>query len=248
MIYLTDLEMTKLCADAMGFHRSDDLREQGWFYLRNFCYPNPPYDPLRDDVQAMALVKKIGLDIHCRADMNGWYVGRARLHEGLFINADLNRAIVECVAKMVIPAGDASRYPRPLDYPGIPKRPSEDEAVLFLRERGIKGLIDMLTERAPQAVNDADGCLMITASHALNLVYKAWFSERQFTCATPADLARQIREERRELVEALREVRRILTNLQPHIAQLSKQDQPFIDSHVDMAFECIDAILAKEKP
>ena len=56
------------------------------------------WNPLHNDAQAMALVKKLGLDIHCREDMNGWYVGRGRLHEGLSIHADLNRAICQNVA------------------------------------------------------------------------------------------------------------------------------------------------------
>ena len=108
---MTDLEITQLCAEAMGLKGliplaeiTTHFKDSNYSAIAEKCWPDDEdaqyYDPLRDDAQAMALVKKMGLDIHCRADMNGWYVGRERLHEGLFINADLNRAICECVAEI----------------------------------------------------------------------------------------------------------------------------------------------------
>lgn len=50
------------------------------------------------------------------------------------------------------------------------------------------------------------------------------------------------------LSEGLAKARTQLTNVQPHIAQLPKQDRPFIDSHVDEAIYAIDAaILSSSK-
>ena len=46
---MTDLELTKLCAEAMGIEISPVRHGDGDFSL---------YDPLHDDAQAMALVKK----------------------------------------------------------------------------------------------------------------------------------------------------------------------------------------------
>jgi hypothetical protein len=81
--------MTKLCAEALGM---------GWLS------DGPPYwpdgrlfDPLNNDAQALALVKKFDTAIsktgdHCRVTMFG--------ADRWFESTDLNRAIVECVAKM----------------------------------------------------------------------------------------------------------------------------------------------------
>ena len=57
------------------------------------------YDPLNDDAQAMALVKKFGIEIHCRTDRNGWYAG-IYWENGMVSHSDLNRAICETVAKL----------------------------------------------------------------------------------------------------------------------------------------------------
>ena len=100
---MTDLEMTKLCAKAMGYTDISEIE-----------FPNDPrryvsamdqkrgllWNPLQYDAQAMALVKKFELEI-------GWMAtGRASVNfpneEGPnWIEADtLNRAICECVAQM----------------------------------------------------------------------------------------------------------------------------------------------------
>ena len=105
---MTDLEMTRLCAEAMG------LRWIGRQEIRAF---NPDqwsnwvrvpdkteefrFDPLHDDAQAMALVKKFRMGIDDGAT-SGDKCG-ASLHVGGVIYTavadDLNRAIVEAVAK-----------------------------------------------------------------------------------------------------------------------------------------------------
>ena len=95
---MTDLEMTRLCAEAMGYHiegegtRAIKVREH-W----------PAFDPLFDDAQAMALVKKCDLRIWKDPYLHPekWSVCRFMAKgDEIFSNADLNRAIVECVAKM----------------------------------------------------------------------------------------------------------------------------------------------------
>jgi hypothetical protein len=99
---MTDLEMTRLCAEAMF----DPLEwEQRLF----------DYDPLHDDAQAMALVKKFGLTCDPANDVPPYApwrvcalpVGGEDWND--IVNADsddLNRAIVECIAKMHRAIGD----------------------------------------------------------------------------------------------------------------------------------------------
>ena len=113
---MTDLEMTKLCAEAMGYRcglqkivdcspgfilstttlNSMNLPD-GWETGTN----DGPYDPFHDDAQAMALVKKFGLDVRGPAQDHLWEVWFALQPEHYHTaRDDLNRAIVECVAKM----------------------------------------------------------------------------------------------------------------------------------------------------
>ena len=112
---MTDLELTKLCAKAMGYKMryvperamASNFQYDEWMA----SYPDKPrepffdYDPLHDDAQAMALVKKFHLHIGYNDINKSWYVAetlawwKAFLDKSVF-NTDLNRAIVECVAKM----------------------------------------------------------------------------------------------------------------------------------------------------
>lgn len=101
---MTDLEITKLCAEAMKITlrlpKGGEAKE--WLIIAE---SGRIYDPLHDDAQAMALVKHLHLRVAYLIDyISGdyfWYCGdpdgpaakRSR-------NADLNRAICECVAKM----------------------------------------------------------------------------------------------------------------------------------------------------
>ena len=90
---MTNLEITNLCAEAMG--RDVKLREGRYYGVTLVCY-----DPLHDDAQAMVLVKKFGLT--CIYELGqgrvSWNVQHWR--DGIARDADLNRAICECVAKM----------------------------------------------------------------------------------------------------------------------------------------------------
>lgn len=104
---MTDLEITRLCAAAMG-------------YTNDYVYPDgldlmfrngTKYSPLHDDAQAMALVKKFGLIIF--KPSSKWQVVIAeqwnKAGPGISIadpfdlcgeSENLNRAICECVARI----------------------------------------------------------------------------------------------------------------------------------------------------
>ena len=85
---MSELEITKLCAEAMF----DSLEwEQRLF----------DYNPLHDDAQAMALVKKMQLFIMPEHEGLAWHVSDKDDHVKYAVGSDsLNRAICECVANM----------------------------------------------------------------------------------------------------------------------------------------------------
>lgn len=96
---MTDLEMTKLCAEEMGLNWEAEqkriaARDGKWLN----GYETPLYDPLHDDAQAMALVKQF--DLNLQPDHEGWCVSDYTGDKVKTRNANLNRAIVECVAKI----------------------------------------------------------------------------------------------------------------------------------------------------
>ena len=107
---MTDLEITKLCAEAMGLPWPKGklygatpnackvlIKEGSEDGDRRDTY----YDPLHDDAQAMALVKKLQLSIAEPRAGCGWGVYRHdALRQQTSEHADLNRAICLCVASM----------------------------------------------------------------------------------------------------------------------------------------------------
>ncbi len=90
---MTDLEMTKLCAEAMGIANIYETPDGG-------------YDPLTSDAQAMALVKRFPVNIwNGDVPAKRYRVVCSWREEGVLKeigswNDDINRAIVECVSKM----------------------------------------------------------------------------------------------------------------------------------------------------
>lgn len=92
---MTDLELTKICAEAMGYTQitGSPIRDED----------GKSYRPLHDDAQAMALVKKFNLScIGPVEEYPDWIAGPNGMESN---NCDanhsnLNRAICECVAKM----------------------------------------------------------------------------------------------------------------------------------------------------
>ena len=111
---MTDLDMTKLCAEAMGYQCIDGL----WWDENRFGPGR--YNPLHDDAQAMALVKKLHLHIDqrpskaCSAQDPCFTIISERK------DCDLNRAIVECVARM-----QANK--QGVHYPDITSVPNSSE-------------------------------------------------------------------------------------------------------------------------
>ena len=95
---MTDLEITRLCAEALGVHLCDGYDSPKALYTRQDCRSidgfEVQYRPIHDDAQAMALVKKFVTVVLKRRE-GDWSIN---LH--LARSADLNRAICECVAKM----------------------------------------------------------------------------------------------------------------------------------------------------
>jgi hypothetical protein len=108
---MNDIEMTKLCAEAMGFKVHETSHNLPEHSLR-FNIGGGDYWPLNDDAQAMALVKSFKLSIGSSTSREvswAWYVcvphevnpPKSGYDTALHVeNTDLNRAIVECVAKM----------------------------------------------------------------------------------------------------------------------------------------------------
>ena len=82
---MTNLEIIKLCAEAMEFVPPQTT-------IRGL-----PWNPLVFDEQAMALVKKLRLDIWSWVEM--WKCSCSDMQYET-ASYDLNRAICECVAKM----------------------------------------------------------------------------------------------------------------------------------------------------
>ena len=95
---MTDLEMTRLCAEAMGYRITDEYDDLGHVE----CEQCGDFDPIHDDAQAMALVKNHYLAFYWRFNIvtePRWEVCGPEGQKICF-SKDLNRAIVECVAKM----------------------------------------------------------------------------------------------------------------------------------------------------
>jgi len=108
---MTDLELTRLCAESMGLDVVEvgnnkpehTLRINGLF--GDSSYGN--YDPLHDDSQAMALVKRLALNCTLWSDgmSDGWLVQSFLHQEFEASNINLNRAIVEVCSKMQLSKG-----------------------------------------------------------------------------------------------------------------------------------------------
>ena len=117
---MTDLEITKLCAEAMGM-RSFQWFPSGDYPDQNGTYEisgneimrlegNPlggynryAYDPLHDDAQAMALAKRFHIDTSSFLNLDGRWVWQCRHDKDVAWtdpHHDLNRVVCECVAEM----------------------------------------------------------------------------------------------------------------------------------------------------
>ncbi len=102
---MTDLEMTRLCAEALGYEFQgfggpvSNRPTEGENVLVFDAGVTIAWNPLTNDAQAMALVKKFGAFIQ-----GGPVRWEVELCDVTVVGQDLNRAIVECVAKMQMAA------------------------------------------------------------------------------------------------------------------------------------------------
>ena len=114
MADLTDLDITRLCARAMGhtwteFDEILSIPGVGTHRFQNSTtgYWTIRYDPLTDDAQCMALVKRFRLNcIHGPQGRDGPETWLATDGITLADHDDLNRAICLCVARMQLENGD----------------------------------------------------------------------------------------------------------------------------------------------
>ena len=109
---MDDLTITKRCAEAMGLntveyvcHNAQRNRETRLSVIRKSHKGGDAasrYDPLHDDAQAMALVKKFDMDISARRNSAAVFVGPAGEMQRYQVDdaETLNRAICECVARL----------------------------------------------------------------------------------------------------------------------------------------------------
>lgn len=93
---MTNLEITRACAEAMGLER---LAVNGAEVVIGMTPNRYVYRPLHDDAQAMALVKRFRLEVYCEPEHDDLWLCNERNGEAS-MHADLNRAICLCVAKM----------------------------------------------------------------------------------------------------------------------------------------------------
>lgn len=98
---MSDIELVKACAELMGGIATELPDFDGLWLVGNNSYS---YDPLHNDEQCFALVKRFGLCISRLSET--WYVDASDDGDAATANhpADLNRAICECVSKLKAPA------------------------------------------------------------------------------------------------------------------------------------------------
>lgn len=97
---MSDLVLTKLCAEAMGITHSWGSRDCVWLGVGAWDLESSTrYQPLHDDVQAMQLMKRLRLACshHAQPPDEVWEVVSPTGHRAASI--DLNHALVEAAAK-----------------------------------------------------------------------------------------------------------------------------------------------------
>ena len=105
---MTDMELRTRCAERMGIATTTALDELDSITRLGNAIRLQMYDPLHNDAQAMALVKRFGLQIEagdtCSLEDGGdWLVFQPRLgRDSIVDSGDLNRAIVTCVANLPV--------------------------------------------------------------------------------------------------------------------------------------------------
>lgn len=105
---MTDLLVTCLCAEAMGWKvrqdnsgrwRAYELDNKTVVYGIGDNWIASVWNPLQNDAQAMSLIKRLGLHIIREGAWRTWHVCESP--EGAQArHAELNRAVCECAAKI----------------------------------------------------------------------------------------------------------------------------------------------------
>ena len=101
MIDLTDLEITRLCANAMHVNIEHVQRNRAYFIYHPLDAPIPlfhEYAPLTNDEQMVGLVKRFELCVWM--SMAGWCCGVDEGDERCQSAPSLNRAVCRFVALM----------------------------------------------------------------------------------------------------------------------------------------------------
>ena len=109
-IPVTDAEITRACAEAMGYRERTDMT-CGPSFIMVFSQADSDtflYDPLHDDEQMVALVKKLFIEILVdgpagRSEDWTWTArigGYNELPISISHGHDLNRAVCVCVARL----------------------------------------------------------------------------------------------------------------------------------------------------
>ena len=100
---MTDLELTKRCAEAMGIGVEESHGVLAAYAKHDQHLVMEVYDPLHDDAQVMALVKKFELAVAWSWAHRISVQPKPEDDEPIkhhCTHTDLNRAIVECVSRM----------------------------------------------------------------------------------------------------------------------------------------------------
>ena len=92
---MTDLEITKLCAEAMGIDFSKGYASITCKECEEY---GVPYNPLHDDAQAMALVKKLAMTLY--RSHEGEWTAKVPYRSDMSRNSNLNRAVCQCAARI----------------------------------------------------------------------------------------------------------------------------------------------------
>jgi hypothetical protein len=108
MAELSDLEITKRCAAVMGIKVESLLEDDPWPLYAPDLPGAPNYNPLHDDAQALALVKRLTLQLEYREpDWNvywraDWFESEGGAAPKSIVTEDtnLNRAICLVVAQL----------------------------------------------------------------------------------------------------------------------------------------------------
>jgi hypothetical protein len=127
---MTDLEMTKLCAEAIGLVPAEgEFRDRDIWGQKTELSPGVymtrylPYDPLNDGVQAMTLLERFNLSVtwFTSGDAEVTHYAPPQDIADVRTEGPLKRAIVECVAKMQAATLTST-------YPSAPAPTSENSA------------------------------------------------------------------------------------------------------------------------